>query len=78
MIYLVMLEKTSNFAATNLIIIAYVRKKKNNDPIKGEAAKEIRSQMMRLITGSLNEEDLKRRTFLKALRDNSKHSITWN
>lgn len=53
-------------------------KKKNNDPIKGEAAKEIRSQMMRLITGSLNEEDLKRRTFLKALRDNSKHSITWN
>ena len=53
-------------------------KKKNNEPIKGKAADEIRSQMWRLITGTLNEEDLKRRSFLKALHENTKHSISWN
>lgn len=53
-------------------------KKKNNEPIKGKAAQDIKSQMMRLVTGTLNEEDLKRRSFLKALRDNTKHSISWN
>lgn len=52
--------------------------KTNNDPIKGEEAREIRAQMFRLANGLLSKEDTCRRKQLQSLRNEKRHHIEWN
>ncbi|MBQ0019419.1 MAG: hypothetical protein KBT39_02745 [Bacteroidales bacterium] len=46
--------------------------------ISGEKAREIKSQMLRLISGQLSTEDVIRRENAKILKDSVKNVIVWN
>lgn len=50
----------------------------NHSIISGEKAKEIKSQMLRLISGKLSAEDVTRRENAKILRNSVKNVIVWS